>query len=133
MKTIFVSRAAAETIGPWPDWAIISIADGFHSLGDPKIKPGWADILRVKFDDVNQIKTDAEEYLILMEHEHAQQIVEFVRKNAHMEGILVHCLAGVSRSAAVVKWISKEFNLPFDKNYDKCNHHVFQLLVKASR
>ena len=61
-----------------------------------------------------------------------KESVEFVRLVApNVEGILVHCKAGISRSAAVAKWICERFDLPFSDRYTQFNQHVYTMLVTA--
>ena len=77
---------------------------------------------------------DVEGSYSLMTHEQAQAIVDFVREVApNVNGIMVHCRAGISRSAAVVKWISGEYQLPFNINYEKYNAFVYRLLKLAAK
>lgn len=131
-RVLFVSKHAAESNMPWSDWAVISITDR-DSFGEAKIKDGWHSVLRVHFHDVDPAEPCDEPH-ILMNEEHARQIVEFVRGLPdEVNGILVHCQAGISRSAAVAKWICEEFRIPFDERYDKFNRHVYQLLVETGK
>ena len=50
------------------------------------------------------------------------------------KNIIVHCFAGISRSAAVAKWINTYFNLdiPLYNNYTQHNLHVYNTLCKVS-
>lgn len=65
--------------------------------------------------------------------EQAQAIVNFVKKMAtDVDGIMVHCRAGINRSATVVKWISGEYELPFNANHEKYNAFVYRLLELAA-
>jgi hypothetical protein len=130
-RAMFVGRYSAETCGPWSDFAMISIGEPAASEGDPQIQEGWHDVLRLSFHDVlpNQNVDGA---YTLMTAEDADQIVEFVRRVApNVQGIIVHCRAGISRSAAVVKWISSEYKIPFNNKYRKYNDYVFRLMVVA--
>jgi len=66
----------------------------------------------------------------LFTREQARQIIDFVKK-CHMcrcEGILVHCKAGISRSAAVAKWIAERHKLDFPADYSLFNQHVYATL-----
>ena len=131
-RVLFVSKHAAESNMPWSDWAVISITDR-HSFGEAKIKDGWHSVLRVHFHDVDPAKPCDEPHT-LMNEEHARQIVEFVRGlTSEVNGVLVHCQAGISRSAAVAKWICGEFRIPFDGRYDKFNRHVYKLLLETGK
>jgi protein-tyrosine phosphatase len=64
---------------------------------------------------------------------HALDIVDFVHTIApHVEGIMVHCKGGVSRSAAVAKWIANTFKLPFNHDYTAYNKYVYHQLNEAN-
>lgn len=125
---MFVGRYSAETCGPWEDWAVISLTEPYSADGQAKLADGWHSVLRVEFHDI----TEEEEPYELMSSDHAKQIVDFVRRVApEVEGIIVHCRAGISRSAAVAKWICGQYRIPFSRRYDKWNKHVYELLCKA--
>ena len=127
-KVIFVGRHSVETCGPWKDWAVISLTEPCSTDGQAKLADGWHSILRLEFHDI----TKAEEPYELMSADHAQQIVDFVSKVApEVEGVIVHCRAGISRSAAVAKWICGQYRIPFNRRYDKWNAHVYKLLCEA--
>lgn len=66
-------------------------------------------------------------------NEQAEEICKFVHANKD-KLFLIHCFAGVSRSAAVARWI--EFELygelsPRLKNYSVYNKHIFNVLNKG--
>jgi hypothetical protein len=131
-KVIFVGRATAETTPGWGDWAVVSITEpGFP--GEAKLLPGWHSVCRVHFHDVDPAIPCGEPHTLMNEAD-AQKITQFVREVAPgVDGILVHCKAGVSRSAAVAKWISKQFDVPFNHAYDRYNKFVYDMLVKADK
>lgn len=131
-KVIFVGRATAETIPGWGDWAVVSITEpGFP--GEAKLMPGWHSICRVHFHDVDPVIPCGEPHKLMNEQD-ALKITQFVREVAPgVDGILVHCKAGVSRSAAVAKWISKQFDVPFNHRYDRYNKYVYDMLIKADQ
>lgn len=132
-RALFVGRATAENCGPWSDFAMISIGEPAASEGDPQIQDGWHDVLRLSFHDVVPSQNPDGAYT-LMTADDADQIVAFVRRVApDVVGIIVHCRAGISRSAAVVKWIAREYQIPFNHKYMKFNDHVWRLMVVAGQ
>ena len=123
-RTLFVGRATAEATPGWSDWALISISEPDNNK-KPRILDGWHSVLRVEFHDITSARPDG----VLMDETHAKRIVDFVRQVApEVEGVMVHCRAGISRSAAVAKWISREFQIPFGDQYMAFNEHVFDML-----
>ncbi len=132
-KVMFVGRFSAETCGPWSDFAMISLGEPDASEGAPKIQDGWHDVLRLEFHDITADTMDVEGIYTLMSDADAQAIVAFVKKVApEVEGIIVHCRAGISRSAAVAKWICSEYKIPFNAKYDRYNDYVYRLMVLAA-
>lgn len=134
MKVYFCDRNVAVAAGPWKDWALISINEPDAWDGLAKIAEGWHSVLRVSFHDVTMKSHGMDALIRYCSQDDARQIVDFVRKAApEVEGILVHCRAGVSRSAAVAKWISGEFRIPFDTRYNKFNEDVYRRLIEARK
>ena len=123
-KVIFTDRQSAEQSPAWPDWAAISISE--PDWYPANLKQGWHDILRLEFHDIDQY---AEPY-VLFDQQQARDIIRFVG-NCHdggVDGIVVHCKAGISRSAAVAKWIADCYNLAFPDGYSLYNKHVYRVL-----
>ena len=132
-KVMFVGRYSAETCGPWPDFALISLGEPDASEGDPKIQDGWQNVLRLSFHDITADTLDVESKYTLMSDDDARKIVAFVKEVApQVDGIIVHCRAGISRSAAVAKWICGEYTIPFNAKYSKYNDFVYRLMVLAA-
>lgn len=132
-KVIFVSRTAAEYLsGDWTDWAVISISDPL-SPGEAKLDDElFHKILRVGFHDVLPGR-NYDEPTVMMVDKDARKIVDFVREVApNVDGILVHCKAGLSRSAGVAKWICEAYGMPFNKRYTQFNQHVYDMLISAN-
>lgn len=133
MKIIFVSRKSIETCAGWPNWALISMGEPSSALGQPKIMAGWGHVLRLEFHDVTP-KTDGVANYVLPTQEQAAQIVQFVRQvGPGVEGFVAQCNAGVSRSAAVAKWIAGEFRIPFSREYERFNPYLYELLIEAGK
>ncbi len=118
---LFCSQKEIEARPAWPHWAVISIVG---SLCEPVVLKGeWDRVLRLEFDDID---FEEDPYQIFTE-QHARDIIQFVQegvKDGKIEGVLVHCKAGISRSAAVAKWIAGRYLLPFPDSYALYNKHV---------
>lgn len=127
-NVVFTGRDQAEASIGWPHWAVISIT----AEQPAALKEGWHNILRLEFDDIDVVGDfDAPKPYILFNDNHATRIIEFakvVRDSHKVEGILVHCQAGISRSAAVAKWIAEKYQLPFVESYALYNKHVYRVL-----
>lgn len=129
-KILFVGRATAEATTGWDNWAMISISEPVSAFGEAKLLKGWHAVHRLEFHDIEVEMPD--ETFDLMSEQQALELVNFVHHVADdVEGIIVHCKAGISRSAAVAKWIAAEYGIKFNHEYDRYNKHVYQLLVDA--
>jgi len=109
MKIIVMSQREAEETEKFPENSImISIVD--NNAPWAKIKLGsLISILRMSFDDVEWNET---KYATPMSKRDAEQIVGFVihdipEKNANY--LIIHCTAGISRSAGIAAAIGKIF------------------------
>lgn len=123
---IFASRTTAEVIGPFKNWAVISITD----TGSKKVnfRDGWHAVLNIQFHD----QTEAIPPYVLLSADDAYRIFEFVMlQAAQIDTLLIHCKGGISRSAAVAKFFATEFDIPFDHDYRSFNTHVFNMLEAA--
>lgn len=135
-KVIFVPRPNIEAIQGWENWAVISIGDPTSAFGRVKLGRGWSHILQIDFYDFDPERypdlRDSEDESAFMSAEEADVMVRFITSlPSDVDGIVVQCHAGVSRSAAVAKWIAGRFRIPFSKHYDKYNLHVYKLMIEA--
>lgn len=131
-STKFVSRVIAEITPGQNSMAMISITEPFTAFGIAKLKDGWHSVLRLEFHDIEIPVFDAPYVMMTMEDAHA--IIDFVHQvSPNVESIVVHCRAGISRSAAVSKWIAETYQLPFDHDYQHYNKHVYQLLSEVGK
>ncbi|MDE1941767.1 MAG: dual specificity protein phosphatase family protein [Betaproteobacteria bacterium] len=120
---VFMGRIEAEAEPAKSDWVVISLSE--RDAEPAKLREGWRDILRLEFHDID----GPQEPYDLFSDDQAREIIRFV--NAHapsVRGILVHCKAGISRSAAVAKWIAESYGLPFPVEYGRYNKHVYATL-----
>lgn len=124
----YVSRAQAENTFGISDCAMISITEPNHFSGLAELKEGWYEVLRMEFDDVDPETCSDQANKFISIHQ-ARVIAAFVDSVApNVSSIMVHCRAGISRSAAVAKWIAERHGLPFDHHYKTYNKHVYKLL-----
>lgn len=128
----FESRAKAEARPGWSDWAVISISEPASSEGPANLRDGWFEVLRLEFHDITEPdwRDNPAEPYVLFNEQQARVIIGFVRRcnDEGVAGILVHCKAGVSRSAAVAKWIADRYQLSFPREYELFNRHVYMTL-----
>lgn len=133
-NVLFVGRHTVETCAPIQHWALISVGEPDSYDGSPKITPGWEHVLKLSFHDVSPNQDGMDALLKYFGAEDAKAIVEFVRRVApEVEGLMIHCRAGISRSAAIAKWVCEEFNIPFNHKYDLYNIHVYQHLIATGK
>lgn len=116
---------------PLKNWAVISMSGPVwdKTVADPaKLKEGWDAIHRVEVHDI--IK--AEEGYIHFTKEHAKQLLEFLDGlDCHFVGIIVNCIAGVSRSAAVARYISELYKIKLDKDDSMANILIYNTLKQV--
>ena len=95
-----VGRTKAEGMEAIPDTAIISISDPRTT---PPLLDVWSAELRLRFDDATE--NDALGDDILFTRDMATETIGFIDQNSD-QNFVVHCEAGISRSAAVAQFIS---------------------------
>jgi predicted protein tyrosine phosphatase len=123
LPIIVMSRERAEGTTPAAGSVCISITERYHS--DAKLH-GWADILRLKFDD---IECEGGDYLPLSS-EQAREILEFARTYRD-RNITPHCHFGYSRSVAVGVFLSAWLNRPLTADLARPNSWVIARLCSV--
>jgi len=135
--TGFISKRRAEAISD-PEGAsrraIISITS---PDGTPGCRPAvldqnsWSQVLRLQFHDLDpKVHGQVKSYVIFSEDQ-ALQIIRFMRAHQDEHDVLiVHCEAGISRSAGVAKFVAYVYGLAFLESYSNYNRHVFNTLVR---
>jgi len=126
------SEEEMKGLRPSPLYGVISITDPGRTANLPE---GWGSILRLQFDDVEEpdpYKPYGDPYARssrLPAAQDAREILQWLKANHRkLAGVYVHCWGGVSRSAAVAKFIAEKYGIPFDHSYDKYNTLVYDLL-----
>jgi predicted protein tyrosine phosphatase len=126
-----MSRHDAQAIVPSESMRIISITDGQPAL----LNASWnePDVLRLKFNDVD----GTEEWtknggFVVFNKEMANSVKDFVESALNSQDsleMLVHCHAGISRSAAICKYICEVSELSFPSNYLLYNKKVYDVMT----
>ena len=131
----FTSRDVAEHTKPHPGWVVISITDPRQPLA--KIQEGWHAVLRVQFFDTGVPMTNPIAPLIMEKYPPitpatAEKIAMFILQHQD-KNFLVHCEAGISRSAGVAMAIHDTVGHPLRimDRYDFMNSYVHQLVYCA--
>lgn len=149
----FLSRLQAEALSPCPDTVVISIT----TPGDlpASLPEGFRDVLRLSFDDLSEemlgvplgaIPDDTPDdtqvrwkVYQLARATDAEAICDFLAYYARSPvavSVVVHCDAGVSRSAAVARFIAGRYSTPIvnvapDTSY--ANSRLLRLLNKVDQ
>ena len=127
---VFMSRSKfVDTVGT-SDKIFISIVGEETNYKRPYLNGCWYVGLFLKFDDCENTKDG-----ILMTDDDAKQIINFLvdfqNKKTEFE-LIVHCFAGISRSAAIIKffedYISRESNKKYTL-YPYYNKFIYSKLV----
>ncbi len=91
----------------------------------------WRNVLCLKFHDISYATSRGEHPLVLFSDDQAYDILQFLKFNEHRDYAIVHCDAGISRSAGVAKFIAGIYGLKFPEHYTNHNSHVFSTLLKV--
>jgi predicted protein tyrosine phosphatase len=94
---VVLSREKAECYKPSGVEVCISILD---PRSEPaRLSPDFADVLRLYFSDIASPSTAPGD--VLFDQEHVEAIDSFLARWPNVDRIVVHCMAGVSRSPGV--------------------------------
>lgn len=156
-EVLFMGVREASKLEPRSDTVIISILDQFEEHNRPDHLHRFKDHLILYFVDTFEKpgepdwpdQMSEEEHKVICKYDEekapelidAQRIVEFIKKHhtsAEQVRLVVHCHGGVSRSAAVVKWVGEIYRAPMPQlgdgihNLGGANPRVLRLLAKAA-
>ena len=133
-SVIFLSRREVEA-HQWPIdvayWACISVTDPGSTPASLKLLDKEA-ILRLEFDDIEGEYSESHSRI---SDEQARKIVDFTDSLIEDQdewNVVVHCEAGISRSAAIAHWLCQKTEIPPPANR-VCfpNRTVIRALEKA--
>jgi len=136
----FCSREEAENTNTDLCTAVISITDPGSALAAIESHK-WFDVLRLQFHDIDLTKminaglrADILKRYRPMNETQAAEIRLYVDAAVRggVQKFLVHCEAGISRSAAIAKWIADHHDGPSLGPVTKQhNRHVYGLLASG--
>lgn len=100
--------------------------------------PHWIELLRLSFNDVdpNHCSDEWKSQWTLFDDSMADLVIDLLdrtKDNPNAQTFAVHCHAGISRSAAISKFIAVYHNLQFPESYSLYNKHVFSTLMRRWR
>lgn len=130
----FTSRVKAEALQERDDLAIISITEPESS---PAVLASREEkVLRLVFHDVDP-GNEATSSWKLFDESHANQVIHFVRRlHAHDQSfdLVIHCKAGISRSAAIALFAASDTGCGFPRRLFAgfANMHVMVTLEKIT-
>ncbi len=136
----YISRQVAESLPSEANVVMVSINE---PGGEPaRLMGGFAAVLRIAFWDVNTPHPVTGEYngetfvYAPITREQAQEIADFLdRWQAPPDGpemLIVHCRAGVSRSAAVARFAAERYRSELAQNAELANAEVLRKLRQAA-
>lgn len=154
-EVIFCGVDGVQHVRRSEDTVVISILDRSEAASRPELS-GFGETLILEFEDISESDDDVEagrfwpdqisgeEHCVYCGHHGEQvstiddaiQIVDFLHRHhqsPYPVSLLVHCFAGISRSAAVAHWAALCFRIPItcDRSTDYANPRLLRLLDKA--
>lgn len=133
-ELLILSRTKAASYVPSGVEVCISISNS--EAPDLVLSPGFRDVLRLWFDDIDEGGRNLEPLFVVFRQEHAQEIITFAAKWRSADRIVVHCLAGLSRSPAVAMGLCEVFGWPLgalESDHPLWNKWVRGELVRVGR
>ena len=139
LKLQVLDRSLARTVTHTEPYAVISIGEPQMKSAPLAASPQCQSVLRLHFSDVasDLPRLRSLTHVAPFTPEMARQIADFAREQIRngVNLIVVHCEAGMSRSAGVATALSQFYNhdeTPFLAHY-RPNAHVRRLLLEALR
>ena len=132
MDLFVYSRRALEAVQPHEvPHVTISITSGPEDIARVRRNEHCKGILRLYFADA-EVPSDRFPEAVLFTPAHAGQIWDFVLRHRDLERIVLHCDAGISRSAAVAAALARILNgddAEFFAGKYRPNMRVYRLLL----
>lgn len=130
----FISRLKAEALPERGDLAIISISE--PEVDPAVLKLSEDMILRTVFHDVDPGNDTASSWM-LFDESHARHVIDFVRRihdDPRLFDLVIHCKAGISRSAALALFAADDTGCDFPRKLfaGLANKHILSTLQKLT-
>jgi predicted protein tyrosine phosphatase len=132
---LVLSRREAERFAPdWP-YAVISITDPDQDPANLPQSQYCRGVLRLEFHDVSDLQLTDDLTSEPYTEEHAEAVAEFVRGHTGCRLLVIHCEAGLSRSAGVGAAVGLWLHGSEREFYQRWlpNAHVRELTLEALR
>lgn len=111
-----------------PDTIVISIRS--PGMNPAKVQAGFRDVMYLEFDNVETLSSRHIRFCL----DHAQQILDFVAKHEGAASrILVNCMMGESRSAAVAYHLANKFDIELENYPENPLLWVMHVLRKTEK
>jgi len=134
-QTKFISKKDAEKVFDCLGSQRVLISIKTPNTSSPKLHPeSWEKVLSLEFHDADPSAKNLKSGKRLFSDDDAIKILKFLKKHEddHVRTTAIcHCEAGISRSAAVSKFIARIYLLPFQDSYSLYNKHVFSTLLQV--
>lgn len=131
MRFFVYSRSAIEALAPHDEpHVIVSITSHASDRARLRTGPACRGVLRVAFADIDAPSGD----LVVFDRSHARAICSFVLQHRDaIASIVVHCDAGVSRSAGVAAALAKALGEDDTELFrrHRPNPHVYRTVLEA--
>lgn len=128
---VILSLEKAESYKPHGIEICISITD--PEAPPARLSAAFAAVLRLRFNDIAGPSSAASD--ILFGEAHASAILDFLEQWPHAERVVIHCMAGVSRSPGVALGICERCGWPTDaleQSYPHWNTRVRRELARRA-
>ncbi len=127
MNLVFCSQkdfVDIYNVNPVGNSVCVSIVDPTATYV-PKINSNWSASKQISFYDAD------DELNSCFTKDDALMLINFIKRSisSNIDNIIVHCYGGISRSAAVAKFISDIFKLNFPSNYMLYNKYIYTTLA----
>jgi predicted protein tyrosine phosphatase len=129
-RVAFVSLNQVQALAGRGDTLVVSIRDARYT---PVLDPGFADVLPLEFDDHDDDRDGLDAIKRKFDAGHSEVLRAWLAARAEapeVYDLLVHCRAGMSRSAAIAWWVHREFDVPLTTRFPAyhLNRHVLRTL-----
>jgi predicted protein tyrosine phosphatase len=122
----FMSQWDAESLKGQDDTIVISIRDS--GLVPARISKEFRDVLFLEFDNTDVMS----DRFIRFSLKPALVLMEFVSKHeGQATRIVINCMSGKSRSAAVAKYLAKRYGITLTQSHEEYSDWVFHVLNRV--